>query len=253
MIWNILTCIATLASTVAYIVTLLYIRAQLAGLEKDRYLNITSEIFALWQSQEFMEAQLWLLHKMQETTWEAFVNAHRGDRGEVAFHQVGSFYDRVGTLVRMNLINDKEVLSTMGGYAIAVWQKIGPLVLEARSIENSVLFESFEKLLPSCYECYVPSLGADSQVRPFALNQPPTHKTSLFAKSDSQTVPKITPNQLKKRLDRGEALTVLDVRVHVPPEEAQTSLPHAVQLDPHHIATTYTQLPHNRDVVAFCT
>ena len=98
MIWTILTCLATIISMVAYIITALYIRAELNGLEKDRYLTVTSQLFTTWQSREFMEAQLWLLHRLQETTWEGFVAAHRADTGEMAFHQVGAFYDRVGTL-----------------------------------------------------------------------------------------------------------------------------------------------------------
>jgi hypothetical protein len=49
------------------------------------------------------------------------------------------------------------VLDTVAGLAIAVWQKIGPLVLEARLIENSTLFQDYERMLPRCYECYVPT------------------------------------------------------------------------------------------------
>src|SRR5579862_8903304 len=106
LIWTVLTVVATFVSTAAYIITAFYIRAELKGLEKDRYLNVTGELFTIWQSKEFMEAQLWLLHKMEENTWESFIGAHRGDNGEVAFHQVGSFYDRVGTLVSLKLINE---------------------------------------------------------------------------------------------------------------------------------------------------
>src|SRR5579862_4714994 len=171
MLWNIIIDIATLISTIAYIITALYIRAELRGLDKDRYLNVTSELFGIWQSREFMMSQLWLLHRLEETTWHDFIAAHRADTGEIAFHRVGAFYDRVGTLVRLELINDQEILPTMGGHAIAVWQKIEPLVREARRIENSELFQDFERLLPSCYECYVPSLGQNARVRPFTVSE----------------------------------------------------------------------------------
>src|SRR5579862_1613833 len=164
MIWNILTAIATLVSMVAYIVTARYIHDELKGLEKDRYLNVTSELFSVWHTIEFMQAQLWLLHRMQETDWHGFVAAHRADDGEVAFHRVGAFYDRVGTLVRLGLINEQEILPIIGGWAISVWQKIAPLVEEARRIENSTLFSDFERMLPSCYECYVPSLGLGTPI-----------------------------------------------------------------------------------------
>ncbi len=237
MIWTILTAVATLISMVAYIVTALYIRAELKGLEKDRYLSITSEIFTIWQSKEFMEAQLWLLHKLQATTWQEFVEAHRGDFGELAFHRVGAFYDRVGTLVRMQLIDEKEILSTVGGYAIAVWQKIDPLVQEARRIENSVLFDDFERLLPSCYECYVPALGQNARVNPFSLTQP---------------APKITQAALKQRLDRGEPVTILDVRREAQRQKDERILPHAIVIPPDEIEQRYVELPQNREVVVYC-
>ena len=110
----------------------MFVAAELKGLEKSRYLQITSELYATWQSREFMDSQLWLMHRLEETTWEAFITAHRADFGEQAFHRVGSFYDRVGTLVRNRLVDEREILSTIGAYAIAVWHKIEPLVREAR-------------------------------------------------------------------------------------------------------------------------
>ena len=249
MIWTILTCIAAIISMVAYIITALYIRAELKGLEKDRYLTVTSQLFTTWQSREFMEAQLWLLHRLQETTWEGFVAAHRADTGEMAFHQVGAFYDRVGTLIRMNLINDKEILATMGGYAIAVWQKIGPLVLEARQIENSMLFQYYEQMLPACHECYVPSLKMDAKIDakneagmpavvvPFSLAQPAS---------------RITIAELRRRIQSADAPVVLDVRQmkHIMP--GGTTLPHAIVIPPDDIATRYRELPQGRKIAVYC-
>src|SRR5438105_1246759 len=167
MHWDAITAISSAVSMVAFIATAVFVAAELKDLEKSRYLQITSELFSAWQSREFMEAQLWVMHRLEETTWETFVAAHRADYGEQAFHRVGSFYDRVGTLVRLRLINEREILSTIGAYAIAVWHKIEPLVREARRIENSVLFDDFERLLPSCYECYVPNLQSPEQMTPF--------------------------------------------------------------------------------------
>lgn len=175
MTWNAITAIATAVSTLAFLLTALYsirkIRSELKVVEKDRYLSVTNDLFSVWQSTEFMTDQLWLLHRMDATTWEEFVQTHRADAGEAAFHRVGSFYDRIGTLVRMGVVDEKEILSTLGAYAIAVWQRIEPLVREARRIENSALFDDFERLLPACYECYVPTLGRNAHVRPFSLDQ----------------------------------------------------------------------------------
>jgi hypothetical protein len=237
MNWDAITAIATVVSMVAFVATAVYVRAELKQLEKDRYLAITNELFSVWQSKEFMESQLWLLHRLEETTWEAFVQAHRADTGEAAFHRVGSFYDRVGTLVRMGFVDENEILSTMGGYAIAVWQKVGPLVQEARKIENSVLFDDFERLLPACHECYVPSLGKDSQVHPFSLVQEPD---------------RITPPELNGRLGKGEALTLLDVRQTAQIEKEPRTLPNAVKIPAAEVANRLADLPKDREVIVYC-
>jgi hypothetical protein len=239
---SILTLVATLVSTVAYIVTALYIRAELKGLEKDRYLTATGELFAIFQSREFMEAQLWLLHRLQEADWHSFIQAHRADTGEIAFHRVGSFYDRVGVMVRMGLVNDKEILTTMGAYAIAVWQKIGPLVLEARQIENSVLFADFERMLPACHECYVPNLSVTATVTPFSLTQPAT----------TQPIARVRPANVKRRLDRGESLILLDVRRADQLAPAPRMLPNAIHMLPDTVQTRYTELPPDREIVVYC-
>src|SRR5579862_4939730 len=113
-VWTIITGVTAIVSMIAYIVTALFIRAELKAAEKDRFLSVTSELFSIWQDPEFMRAQFWLLYTMEETTWEDFIANHRGDVGEMNFHRVGSFYDRIGTLVRLKLINEEEILSTVG-------------------------------------------------------------------------------------------------------------------------------------------
>src|ERR1700722_5064114 len=115
-IWTMVTAIATVVSMVAYIITALYIRAELKALDKDRYLTVTSELFKIWMDPEFMKGKSWLFYKMPETDWHEFVLNHRGDYGEMAFQRVGAFYDRIGTLVRLKLINEMEILSTVGGF-----------------------------------------------------------------------------------------------------------------------------------------
>jgi hypothetical protein len=237
VIWNAITAIASVISMVAFIATALYVRGELKALEKDRYLKITNELFSLWESAAFMEAQLWLIHRLEECTWEEFVRTHRADAGEVAFHRVGSFYDRVGTLVRLGFVDEREILSTIGAYAIAVWQKIEPLVREAREIENSVLFDDFERLLPACYECYVPALGNGRQVRPFSIDQ---------------STERIGPRELKQRLDRREPVTILDVRQPATLEPNPRTLPGAVRMPPDDVAARYRQLPPEHEVVVYC-
>lgn len=238
MIWTILTAVATLGSMVAYLVSVYYLRTEIKGLEKDRYLNVTSELFTLWQSREFMQAQFWLMHSMQERTWAEFVTAHRAGAGELAFHRVGSFYDRVGTLVRIGLIDEKEILSTLGGYAISVWLVIGPLVKEARALEHSELFNDFEALIPACYECYVPALGANPTVTPFSLTQVP---------------PTISAQEAQKRLNQPDPPLLLDVRQPSHLEADPRRLPGAVRIAPDEIQTRFQELPRDRGIIAYCT
>jgi hypothetical protein len=242
MTWDAITAIATFISMIAFVLTALYIRAELKALEKDRYLAITNGLFSIWQSKEFMESQLWLLHRLQETSWSDFVRVHRGDIGESAFFRVGSFYDRVGTLVRMGLVNKDEILVTVGAHAIAVWQKIRSLVEEARRVEHSTLFADFERLLPSCLECYVPALGPQGQVHPFSLAQP-----------QQQSVPRIGQQELKQRLDRGESLTLLDVRQKAQVDLDPRGLPGARWLSQDEAAKRGEELPRDREAIVYCT
>ena len=187
MFWNAITAIASTVSMVAFVLTAVYIREELKGLEKDRYLSITSELFTVWQSREFMEAQLWLIHRLEQTTWREFVAAHRCDVGEVAFHRVGSFYDRLGTLVRLGFVNEREILSTTGGYAIAVWGKIEPWCASAADRELDPV-RRIREAPPRVSRVLRTHPGrATLTVIPFSVEQPVV-KTSL--------------DELKRRLDR---------------------------------------------------
>lgn len=248
--WTIITGIATIVSTIAYIVTALFIRAELKALEKERYLTVTSELFSIWQTAEFMEAQFWVMHKLQSVSWEDFIQTHRGDFGETAFHRVGSYYDRVGTLVRLGMISEKEILSTIGAYAIAAWTKMSPLVHEARSIENSVLFDDFEKLLPACYECYVPQLGKNAVISPFTLR---VKKAEPKLEPERKTVAKKTlPKELKKQMDGGLSPTVLDVRQPSHVEKDPSSVPGSLRIPPDEVDKRIREIPPDKEVVVYC-
>jgi hypothetical protein len=238
MEWDAITAVASVISTVAFVATAIYVRGELKAAEKDRFVAITSQLFETWQSRDFMESQLWLLHRLEENTWEAFVKAHRADYGEAAFHRVGSFYDRVGTLTRLGLVNEEEILSTIGAYAIAVWHKIEPLVREARRLENSVLFDDFERILPACHDCYVPALGRGGDVHPFSLVQPRD---------------RISRETVRQRLDGGEPMTLLDVRQPAQREREPRALPGAVWIPPDAIEARSAELPREREVIVYCS
>src|SRR5882672_9369073 len=157
--WQIAASIATVVSTVAFAASAIVVVLQLRQASRERYFSVTAHLFEIWQSPEFQHDQLFLLHKLPRSTWEDFCALGRGEHAERAIHRVGGYYDRVGNLVRHNLIRKDDILPTIGGYAVAVWYRIEPLVKELRLRENAVLFQNYESLLPECHECYVPGIG----------------------------------------------------------------------------------------------
>jgi len=157
--WQVIAEIATTVSTVAFAASAIVVVVQLRQAARERYFSVTAHLFEIWQSPEFQHDQLFLLHKLQNPTWEEFCAGGRGEHAERAIHRVGGYYDRVGNLVRHSLIRKDDILPTIGGYAVAVWHRIAPLVKEMRLRENAVLFDNYEALLPECRECYVPGIN----------------------------------------------------------------------------------------------
>ncbi len=96
-----------------------------------------------------MEAQLWIIHQMKEKSWREFQDQHRGKDGEAAFLRVTGFYNRVGSLANLNLVDGRLILRTIGGTADAVWRKVTPLIREARE-QNPAFLLDFEGLVPLC-------------------------------------------------------------------------------------------------------
>ena len=157
--WTEVAALATAFYGAAFVASIVLLLRQLRAQGQEGFVAGTATTFAVWMDDDFQKAQQWVLYELKEQSWKAFVAAHRGDYGERAFIRVGSYYNRIGYLVTYRLLgpNDRILLDTVAGLAIAVWQQIGPLVLEARLIENSTLFQDFERMLPRCYECYVPT------------------------------------------------------------------------------------------------
>jgi hypothetical protein len=165
--WAMVTALATALGGVGVVGTLLLVLVQLRKQGEEDFVSATGPTFEAYMSDDFQRAAQWVLYGLHEDTWRAFVAAHRGKYGERAFYRVGAFYNRVGYLVTHRLLGglDQLELDLVAGQAIAIWQKVEPLVLEARLIENSTLFRDFEQMLPECYECYVPGRPLPPQIR----------------------------------------------------------------------------------------
>lgn len=165
--WTMVGALATAIYGVAFVASILLVFHQLRQQSKESFVSGTATTFAIWEEDDFQRAQQWILYELKEQTWEEFVTAHRGQYGERTFIRVGGFYNRIGYLVTYNLLgnNDRILLDTVAGLSIAVWQKIGPLVLEARLVENSTMFQDYERMLPRCYECYVPTQPVPTRIQ----------------------------------------------------------------------------------------
>jgi len=200
--WPVAAAIATVISTVAFAASAIVVVVQLRQAARERYFSVTAHLFEIWQSPEFQHDQLFLLHKLPSHNWEDFCALGRGEHPERAIHRVGGFYDRVGNLVRHNLIHKEDILPTIGGYAVAVWYRIEPLVKELRIRENAVLFQNYESLLPECHECYAPGIGhpatddaasvigATTEIPPvceFEANPAESRSTNGFDSSQART------------------------------------------------------------------
>jgi len=225
--WEIVNSVANWVSAIAIVAGAAFVVIELRQAAKDRYLTLTSDLFQIWHSREFQDDQLFLLHKLTTSSWSEFIANSRGEEAERALQRVGGFYDRIGNLVRSKLIRQEEILPTVGGDAIRVWQKIEPLVREARQTENSLLFQNYEAVLPNCLECYVPIMHAESR-----LAEPV----------------RIDPAELKKTLDAG---TVVVLDVSKAPEEKRVR--GALRATPNDLVGWLKVIPPGKDVVTYCT
>jgi hypothetical protein len=156
--WSEVTALATAVGGIAVATSLIFVALQLRGQRAEEFVSGSSDLFQVWTDDDFQQAVQWVIYELHQDTWRAFVAANRGKYGERAFNRVGAFYNRVGYLVTGNLLGglDQVLLETTASTAIRVWNKIEPLVFEARLVDNSRLFQDFERMLPDCLECYVP-------------------------------------------------------------------------------------------------
>jgi rhodanese-related sulfurtransferase len=65
--------------------------------------------------------------------------------------------------------------------------------------------------------------------------------------------PRITVQELKKRMAAGEDFTVIDVRNPNAWAEANTVIPGAIRLSSDKIEESLSKIPKNKPVVAYCT
>lgn len=229
MNWQVDAAIASIVSAMAVVTSTIFLVVQLRQAARERYFEITAHLFQIWQSPEFQEDQLFLLHKLPASTWEEFVANGRGERAERALHRVGAFYDRIGSLILHKLIRQDDMLPTIGGFAIAVWQRIEPFVVEARRRENAFLFQNFEAILPECRECYVPII-TDTAATP------------------AKDVDLVEPDEARRLLGQNAAI-MLDVSR----DDMSGHIAGAVRTTPNDLTGWLAAIKPGKDVITYCT
>ena len=64
---------------------------------------------------------------------------------------------------------------------------------------------------------------------------------------------RITVDEVKERMDRGEQFTFVDTRNPQAWSDATTKLPHAIRVPADDVQQHLAQIPHDKTVVTYCT
>lgn len=64
---------------------------------------------------------------------------------------------------------------------------------------------------------------------------------------------RVTVDEVKARMDRGEQFTFLDTRNPTAWGEAETKLPGAIRLPADEVQQHLDEIPHDRTVITYCT
>ena len=64
---------------------------------------------------------------------------------------------------------------------------------------------------------------------------------------------RVTVDELKERMDRGEQFAFVDTRNPTAWTEATTKLPGAIRVPADQVEQHLTEIPHDRSVITYCT
>jgi hypothetical protein len=66
-------------------------------------------------------------------------------------------------------------------------------------------------------------------------------------------IDRITPEELKRKLDAGENVVVVDLRHSLDFEAEPATIPGAIQLSPDQLEQRHQEIPRDRELVLYCT
>ena len=64
---------------------------------------------------------------------------------------------------------------------------------------------------------------------------------------------RVTVDEVKQRMDRGEAFTFVDTRNPKAWAESKTKLPKAIRISAEEVEDHLDEIPHDRSVITYCT
>lgn len=74
-----------------------------------------------------------------------------------------------------------------------------------------------------------------------------------FDSAQLYAAPRITVQELKRRLDAGEPMTILDMRAPLAWDRSRSKLPGAIRVDPNAFDDIAHDWPRDRPIVPYCT
>lgn len=109
----------------------LMLKAQQQTLE-TRQAQMFMNIYQQVTSKTFIQANNLAFEDSQWSTWEELQNHWKDTEFRESFNIVGTYYEGLGVLVRENLLNIRLVALLICGMTLRYWERLGPVVDDAR-------------------------------------------------------------------------------------------------------------------------
>ena len=93
------------------------------------------------------------------------------------------------------------------------------------------------------------SKGKESQ----AATQKAESREGAPQSSQKLEATRVTVDEIKERMDRGEQFTFVDTRNPKAWAEAETKLPGAIRVPADEVEKHFDEIPHDRAVITYCT
>jgi hypothetical protein len=139
-----ITAVSIVLAAISVIAASTFYSFQIWNQTRLRRTDLLLRLYGTWDTLEFQEA----FHRIYWADfhdYDSFLECVDGQRHVGSY--VATFYDQVGALLRRNLIDYDLVDDLLGNSAIQLWERIGPVLREARlRSDDPRLYEHFEFL-----------------------------------------------------------------------------------------------------------